>query len=149
MDINLRTPHYNKQTIEELLIRANFLKLNITELNLIVEWYSDFTETKDKIEYLKSRFNIQGVVVTMGAHGALLSYQGEIIRCGGIKVNVIDTIGSGDAFLAGLIAGFMDRKTDKKAVKFANCLGALIASKRGACPEYILEDVDMLMNEIK
>lgn len=43
------------------------------------------------------------VVVTLDADGALLSYQGRRARVAAPAVEVVDTVGAGDAFTAGLL----------------------------------------------
>ena len=52
----------------------------------------------------------------MGADGALVSHRGAIYRHEGIKVDVVDTIGSGDAFLAGFLQQLLSEKTVKEAL---------------------------------
>lgn len=43
------------------------------------------------------------VVVTLGAHGALASLDGRRISVPGVPARVVDTVGAGDAFTAGLL----------------------------------------------
>lgn len=43
------------------------------------------------------------VVVTKGAEGALVSLGGERVTVPAVKVDVVDTVGAGDAFTAGLL----------------------------------------------
>ncbi|MCX5401553.1 carbohydrate kinase [Streptomyces sp. NBC_00102] len=43
------------------------------------------------------------VVITLGAHGALASLDGRRVRVPGVPVRVVDTVGAGDAFTAGLL----------------------------------------------
>jgi fructokinase len=57
-------------------------------------------------------------------------------------VDVVDTVGSGDAFLAGLLSRLLDNSTAEEALDFASRLGAFIATQRGACPEYQVENVN-------
>ncbi len=44
------------------------------------------------------------VVVTMGTDGAVGFVSGVPVRVSGLRVSVVDTIGAGDAFMAGLLA---------------------------------------------
>lgn len=142
LDINLRAPHYNRRIVEELLKKADFVKMNLAELELITGWFSNHTSTEDRMKSVREKFKIENMVVTMGGDGALLYMNGNISRHNGFKVNVVDTVGSGDAFLAGLLCKLLENTSSNDALTFASGLGALIATKRGACPQYDPEEIN-------
>jgi fructokinase len=144
LDINLRAPHYDKRIVKALLEKADFVKMNLAELELITGWFSKYTDLKDRMRNLRDQFNIQNLVVTMGGDGALLFINDEIIKHAGFKVVVADTVGSGDAFLAGLLSKLIDNAPPETALDFASRMGAFIATQRGACPEYNIETVENL-----
>jgi fructokinase len=146
LDINLRAPHFNRHIVEELLQKADFVKMNIAELELITGWFSAYSSTEDRLKLVRDKFNINNMVVTMGGDGAMLYRNDEIILHNGFKVDVVDTVGSGDAFLAGMLARLLDNSTTTEVLDFACKLGAFIATQRGACPEYELEDVTQLID---
>lgn len=141
LDINLRAPHFNSQTVSELLKRADFLKMNITELELITGWFSNYKSVEERIKSLRDRFEISNMVITMGGEGAMLFMNGDIIKHQGFKVAVVDTVGSGDAFLAGLLGKMLEGADPLKSLEYAGRLGAFVATQRGACPDYNLEDL--------
>lgn len=141
LDINLRAPHYNRRIVEELLQRSDFLKMNQAELELITGWFSNHTGMEDRIRSVADKFKLMDILVTMGGEGALLYSKGKIFRHSGFKVNVVDTVGSGDAFLAGFLSKLLDGASPKDALEFASRLGAFIAKQQGACPKYELENV--------
>jgi fructokinase len=144
LDINLRAPHYNRHIVEELLQHADFLKLNLAEIELITGWFSHFTDIEDRIKSVADQFEIHDIVVTLGGDGAIF-YTGEkIFKHPGFAVKVVDTVGSGDAFLAGLLSKLMQKTPPAEALDFANRLGAFIATRMGACPAYTLQEVDKL-----
>jgi len=147
LDINLRPPHFNKRIVQELISQADFLKLNLAELELITGWFSGYTNTEDRAKSIIEKFRISNMVVTMGGDGALLYFEGIEYRHKGYKVNVVDTVGSGDAFLAGLIAKFLDNATPVDALDYASGLGAFIASCTGPCPEYNVEEIYKLVQK--
>ncbi len=147
LDINLRAPHFNRRIVEELLGHADLLKLNIAELELITGWFSKYTTIEDRVDSITNKFGIQNIVVTMGGDGAILYYNGHEYKHNGYKVNVVDTVGSGDAFLAALIAKLLDRAEPVDALEFASRLGAFIATQKGACPEYNVDEVYNLLNK--
>jgi fructokinase len=147
LDINLRAPHYTRRMVEELLSKADFLKLNLAELELITGWFSKYISVKDRVNSIIDRFKITNIVVTLGGDGAILCYNGSDYMHKGHKIVVADTIGSGDAFLAGLLAKLLDNETPPAALEFASRLGAFIATQKGACPEYNALAIDNLIQE--
>lgn len=136
LDINLRAPHYTTEFITWLLQHCDILKLNLDELVYISSWYQPFEETEAALRLLSEQFNIPVIVVTMGGDGAMLLQNGELFRETGKPVKVVDTIGSGDAFLAGFLHAQRQQKTPEDSLRLANALGALVATYSGGCPEY-------------
>jgi len=136
LDINLRAPHFSKRTVEELMRKTDLLKLNVAELELITGWFCDYESVEDRMKFIGDKFSLTGVAVTMGGDGAVLYMDGAFVRHEGIRVDVVDTVGCGDAFLAGLLSKLTEDATPEEALAYASRLGALIATQRGACPEY-------------
>lgn len=147
LDINLRPPHFDRRIVEELLVKADFLKLNLAELELITGWFSKYSNIDDRVNAITEKFNIQNMVVTKGGNGALLYFNGNKYLHPGFRVNVKDTVGSGDAFLAGLLHKLLENATPEDALKYASGVGALIASKTGGCPNYNINEVENLINQ--
>ncbi|HEY0678200.1 MAG TPA: PfkB family carbohydrate kinase, partial [Chitinophagaceae bacterium] len=144
-DINLRSPHYNQQLIEILLQKTNILKLNESELNLIAGWFGYQDTIEDSVLRIMEKFGVETVVVTMGKDGAMLFMQNQVFAHKGFHVKVADTVGSGDAFLAGLLSKLLDHALPAEALEYACGMGAFIASKTGACPDYLLKEIDDLI----
>ena len=136
LDINLRAPHFSKRTVEELMRKTDLLKLNVAELELITGWFCDYESVEDRMKFIGDKFSLTGVAVTMGGDGAVLYMDGAFVRHEGIRVDVVDTVGCGDASLAGLLSKLTEDATPEEALAYASRLGALIATQRGACPEY-------------
>ncbi len=145
LDINMRPPYYNKKTVEELLKKADMLKLNLAELHLITGWFSDYESDEDRIKLLKEKFCIGTIIVTKGSEGAVLNVDDLFYHHHGYTVTVADTVGSGDSFLAAIISKLIDRPPPDEALDFASALGAFVASRAGGCPEYQLEQIYALM----
>jgi fructokinase len=141
VDINLRPPHFTRELVEKLLQSADILKLNEHELPLISSWYSDVKEDKEQVKALQDRFAVATIIVTKGGDGAMVCQEGTIYSHPGYKVKVADTVGSGDAFLAGFLAKTKEGRPIGERLQFANAMGAFIASKEGACPAYSLEEI--------
>lgn len=145
LDINLRAPHFNKRTVEELMHKADLLKMNVAELELITGWFSDYEGIEDRVKFIADKFSFAGVAVTMGGEGAMLYMDGALIRYKGVKVDVVDTVGCGDAFLAGLLSKLTEEASPEEALVYASRLGTYIALQRGACPEYELTNMNDLI----
>ena len=141
LDINLRAPHYSRELTENLLAKADIVKLNEAELKLITEWFVAYTNDDDAITFLQEKFNIHIMVVTKGADGALLKAGNTLYKHEGYQVTVADTVGSGDSFLAGVISQLIDQVPYEHILDFANKLGAFITTQKGACPVYQLNEV--------
>jgi fructokinase len=136
LDINLRPPHFNRANVEYLLQQADILKMNIAELELITGWFNHLTSTEERIQLIQDRFQIDTIIITMGGEGALVNDKGTVYHHDGFKVTVADTIGSGDAFLAGFLHQLLNGADKKTALDFASAIGAFIATQPGACPDY-------------
>ena len=90
------------------------------------------------------------VVVTLGSDGALAVSSAGTVRVAAPKVEVVDTIGAGDAFGAGILAWLHDRDTlrpglalDKKGLasmlSFACLVAAITCTRAGADPPWRAE----------
>lgn len=141
LDINLRAPHYDKDTISYLLYKAHAAKLNIAELELITTWYGSTKTTLEGMQMIQDKFNIETIIVTRGAEGAIINFKGQLFEHSGYEVAVEDTIGSGDAFLAAFLSSLTADNNINEALFYASRLGAYIATQSGACPDYSIHDV--------
>lgn len=72
------------------------------------------------------------IVTTLGSKGAKWQFKGEQEIVSAFEVEAIDTVGGGDAFNAGLAIALAEGKSLANAVKFANAVGGLAVTKRGA-----------------
>ncbi|MCH5600521.1 carbohydrate kinase family protein [Niabella ginsengisoli] len=142
VDINLRPPHYERSTLEYLLQQADILKLNNHELAMISASYSTENDFAKQVQLLSEKFAISTIIVTKGEAGAALLFQNKFYYHDGFKVKVADTIGSGDAFLAGFLSKHIHNESPETALEFACKIGAFVASQKGACPKYEIEQVE-------
>ncbi len=145
LDINLRAPHYKKELLEQLLHKADLLKMNFEELDYVSGWFANFESTEDRVKKISEKYHIPEMVVTKGKDGAMLYKDGDFFYHGGYTVNVADTVGSGDAFLSGILASLLKNSSAAETLEWASRLGAYIATRTGACPEYEPEDVKTFM----
>ncbi|ELR71079.1 Fructokinase [Fulvivirga imtechensis AK7] len=143
-DVNLRTPHYTPDRIEQLMKAAHMVKMNDAELTLISSWYSGSTDVAEQMEELSKRFQLQTLCVTFGDQGAKLLENGHLYSHRGYTVEVADTIGSGDAFLAALLTQRLGNRPPESRLKYACAVGAYVASQVGATPvitEQVIQEI--------
>jgi ribokinase len=76
----------------------------------------------------------RGVVVSLGAGGAMVYDADGLRRFAAHRVSVVDTTGAGDAFRAGLAVRLAEGATIDEAVRFAGACGALACTVMGAEP---------------
>jgi fructokinase len=146
-DVNFRSPHYNKELVEALLHKADVVKMNKDELLEISSWYSGNGSITDHAEYLKNKFALQKIIITLGAEGALLVDNSGVHKSKVYKVKIKDTIGSGDSFLAGIIKNLLSDKPTEDMINYACALGALVAQHEGANPSIKEEQIFELMQQ--
>jgi fructokinase len=142
MDVNLRAPDYDEEYVSALLYKTDLLKLNSDELTIISNWFSkDCQAEADRVELLRNQFNIPEIVITKGSKGA--SYYGARTEhhWAAYEIKVQDTVGSGDSFLAGLLAMKLSNEYINDTLDFAVALSAFITTKAGACPAYQIADI--------
>lgn len=147
IDVNLRKPYDTKEIVEQLIQKSDIVKLNDEELGVIGQWYNKQKHDEESlVKWFAEEFNSRMVIVTKGDKGALLYSEGVFYEHSGFKVDAVDTVGAGDAFLAGFIAALLEGKTNDKALEFACAAGAFVASKAGATPEYEMTEIEQLFN---
>jgi fructokinase len=145
LDVNLRPPHTPRRVVEPSLALADVVKLNEEELVEIGAWLDRAGEpgnargVRSTVAALARRFDCRAVCVTRGADGNALWRGGEWTRHDSYPVEVRDTVGAGDAFLAALLTGLLDDHDSDTVLDRASRLGAYVASRSGATPAY---DVD-------
>ncbi|HEY6739932.1 MAG TPA: sugar kinase [Actinopolymorphaceae bacterium] len=71
------------------------------------------------------------VVVKLGVDGALAIVDGEVVRSPGRKVESVDPVGAGDAFVAGYLSGLLDGDPPSRRLARGNVCGAFAVSVAG------------------
>jgi len=146
-DVNFRTPHYSKELVDDLLRSADVVKMNQDELEIISSWHQVQGTPEETAVLLRNRFGLKRLIVTLGANGALLVDDSGVHRSKIYKVEVKDTIGSGDSFLAGIIKNLLLDKPANEMINYACALGALVAQHHGANPPITENEILELMRK--
>jgi len=132
-DVNLRAPYYTLDTIAGLAAHADVVKMNDEELKIIIPGKGDL---KDKITEFRKMYHAQTLCITRGEQGALVWHDYEFYQQPGYTVEVVDTVGAGDSFLATFVNGLLKGQPIPEVLDKACAVGAYVAGKRGANPDY-------------
>lgn len=144
IDVNLRPPYNSPEVVEALLLKATIAKLNDDEIRIIGSWHGKKPVERDLAKWFYDQYSCEMICLTRGANGAMIYDGRDFFEHSGYKVNVVDTVGSGDAFLAGFLSKFLKGKSIDESLDFACATGALVATKAGATPEYRIEEINKL-----
>lgn len=136
LDINLRKNCYSPGTVRDSLQRADILKLNTGEVQVVSELLKLNAITPQEFAArVSDTFEIETVLVTLGAKGVYAyNSRGESATVPGVSISVVDTIGSGDAFTAGFVSRYLLSAPLEECCYFGNLMGALNATKKGGMP---------------
>ena len=147
-DLNLRSPHYEMDTVLSLMEISDCIKLNDEELELIVTLLDLEKETlEEELKAVAKATNTNTICVTLGAEGAMLYHEKNIYTQVGYPTKVVDTVGAGDSFLAGLIYDLLSEEPPQHALQLGAALGSLVAGKAGASAIVTQEEIDDLLYE--
>ncbi|UCB55732.1 MAG: carbohydrate kinase [Thiotrichales bacterium] len=131
MDVNLRDPWWERQYVLNLASEADWVKLNEDELVLL-------SSERDTIEAQAHAFMdthaLKGLVVTLGEKGALaLTSDGSRAMVSPSQtLDVVDTVGAGDAFTSVLILGIIRDWPLESTMQRAQAFASQIVGQQGA-----------------
>jgi len=139
-DPNLRPPLWPdlevaKENILELMGHCDILKISDNE----IQWLSGLEDYDEGIAWLRSRYNIPLIFLTLGKDGSR-AYCGDVrTEQPGFKMNTIETTGAGDTFFGSVLhhileKGFRPYTKEEldEMLRFANAAAALVTTRRGA-----------------
>lgn len=120
--------------IAEAIRSAHVLKLNDEEMRQIRALFGNEVTDDGFLLWLIREFGLRMVCVTRGAKGCILRTARRRMASPGVRVRVVDTVGSGDAFTAALVHHLLRGRPLRETAEFANRVGAYVASQPGATP---------------
>ncbi|MBE4948947.1 carbohydrate kinase family protein [Chryseobacterium culicis] len=140
-DVNFRPPFIDFEFIKKLLHKADLVKMNKAELRTILEHLGeDYIDEDTGIHYLQTYFTLNEIVLTKGSKGARYFVGNTAYNLPAVHIEIEDTVGSGDSFLAGFLSKRIQGRSPEEIMKQATSLGAFITSKSGACPDYTYDE---------
>lgn len=118
---------------------AHILKISEEEL----EFLTGITDLKEGSAKMME-YGPKVVFITLGPKGCFFRCKAGVGRLPTYDTQVVDTTGSGDAFLGGALTAMLDRGMEnldgftleqmQEIADYGNCAGSLVASKKGAIP---------------
>ena len=145
-DINLRQSWYTAEVIEASLKRANILKINDEELDVVATMLlgepttpgcliaEDADKTRRICRELIKRYELKMLILTCGAIGSYVFTADEESYVATPKVQVADTVGAGDSFTATFVAQLLLGKPMRQAHERAVKVSAFVCTQHGAMP---------------
>ncbi len=145
-DINLRMPFCDPDTARWCLHHATILKISEEELPELADMLEipltpsspdepDAAETDFARRLLTHAPTCLLVAITLGPRGSLLVSPAETHREPGRSVPVVDTVGAGDAFTAGMVYAYLRRGSLAQINAVGNLCGRFVVGQPGATPE--------------
>ena len=141
-DVNLRQHYYSADILKQGCHHADILKLNDDELPIVcgllgIAAPEDILAPLDDrphpdIDKIRDHYKISTVLVTCGARGSLIASDQGWSWLASLKVDVIDTIGAGDAFTAGFVAGILAGESHADSQRRATAAAADACTHAGA-----------------
>ena len=159
-DVNLRKPFYTRGVLEDSLGKATILKLNDAEVPQVLKLLKldagetatgepDASSLRKGAQALLEEFPLQLVCITMGGSGSLLVTREIFDQHAGIPIQVVDTIGAGDAFTAALTSYYLRGAPLPVLNEAGNRWGSWVASQAGAMPALSDEKHDEIDRAIR
>lgn len=149
-DPNIRLKLWSKEeakiALANILPNVDILLAGDEEMDIIL----GVSDPKKIIEKSKE-LGISYIAVKQGDKGSVGYFNNELIEAPPVKPRkVVDTVGAGDGFNAGVIYGILRDFPLKKTLEFANTIGSMVVSVAGdneGLPYY--EDVQMALGEME
>jgi len=131
VDVNFREPFWQKKSVCEWLERARWAKLNSDELKLLGFHSADLRQDMTRMQ---THFHLEQLIVTCGEKGALVrTNDGKFYQVvPEMDVEVVDTVGAGDAFTAMYIHGLLKKTPIELALTQAQKFASKVVALRGA-----------------
>lgn len=145
-DINLRQSWYTADVIAESLSRANVLKINDEELDVVATMLlgeptmpgkliaEDPEKTRRICRELIAKYGLDMLILTCGAIGSYVFTESRESYVATPKVQVADTVGAGDSFTATFVAQLLLGKSIREAHEKAVAVSAFVCTQHGAMP---------------
>lgn len=132
LDVNYRSALWSVSqaaaTVRELVLHADVIFGDRAELELLLE---DSPESDHELLGAVAACGASQVVLKRGDRGAMAYVHGEFFEHSAIPVDVVDTVGAGDACVAGYLSGWLDSADPADSLRRAVICGARACENAG------------------
>lgn len=135
-DVNLRGPLSRERydRIQQQMQHCGWLKVNAEEWEQLQD---------DSPDHQKPAPDSQRVTIrTHGAQGVAITEGQRTEWVPGVPVDVVDTVGAGDAFTAAMVCLHREGRPLRDCARFANLYAAKVCEHQGATPRIDRRDVE-------
>lgn len=145
VDINIRSPFYNEETVSFALKTATILKISLEELPTVLKMIRmensvDYKTTAKKI--LEKYPNLNLIIITLGENGSYTlesrSSREYSVECD--KVQVKSVVGAGDSFSAAFLHRYFRGCDIQSCMEYATRVAGFVVSQHEAVPDYTAKD---------
>jgi pseudouridine kinase len=124
---------------------GKLLRANLADVLLITPNYEEMEFINGKqagnnmdasIKELKRR-GVRHIWFRNGKNGSRMFTNNEVINLPAPPVTVVDSVGAGDAALAGWIHAYLLNKSDIECMRYGHALASLVLQSKGSVVEYV------------
>jgi fructokinase len=140
-DINIRMPDCSPEVLRWSVAHADIIKVSEEELPMTFSFLGGLgLPTQQLTPETAARSLLENfpgcalVATTLGAEGSMITTREGTFRHPGFPVKLVDTVGAGDAFTAGLLHAYLRGASPAMMAKIGNLCGSYVASQQGATP---------------
>jgi fructokinase len=145
-DINIRMPDCTPEVLRWSVAHANIIKVSDEELPLTFSFLGGLGLPEEQLTpetascaLLENFPACQLVATTLGAQGSMVTTRAGAFRHPGFPIQLVDTVGAGDAFTAGLLHAYLRGAPPRLMAEIGNLCGSYVAGRQGATPELSAE----------
>lgn len=113
-----------------------------------INWLSGTDQPLDQAEAWIKDYGLSMFLVTLGSDGAVaLRPDSEPVAVASMQIDLVDTVGAGDTFMAGFLSQYVFDPGDLElALQYGAAASALVCTRKGANPP-TLEEVNAFMRQ--
>ena len=134
LDVNFRQHYHCAEVVLQSLALANVIKLNEDEVAQLRLYVGGAKDRDVFLNELVTRFNLDWVVLTLGADGCCVFGANEVISVPGTAQDVVNTVGAGDAFTAAFVSHYLNGEEVVLCAQYANTLGGYVTTQESGTP---------------
>jgi len=114
----------------------DYIVLNEVEGRVLAEAPEDSTDYENIARRVREIYHCGSIVMTLGEEGCLILHEDKVYRVPSVKVDVVETVGAGDSFLAAFVTNLIWGKSVEEAAAWAVKCSALKVTRAGTIPAF-------------